>query len=930
MKKINKVSGLLLCASLICTNPVIYAQEQDDISYTTIDISSVANAPIYAKEGDTWSGNYVATAPDKGRGIDYDSMKELLTDGVFEHNNTPYKLDVEINKNTAISTGGLRFDHNDNGEVRGITQNYNYTGVDVDIADGRYSGLKILASATGNRPHGLLKNNGFADADITNWNNTSKLAVVLQYTDGTSDIVETMTAYPVDTTATKTLTENKDVFPADVTKTDTAGNSITVKAAALPDGTALSKDNFWNGFKVKTITNFDGWSFGGKSTYSAKNGAAVDIYINEYTFPVDSEKILKNIHIVGSCADYTGVKVKQDGTVDYSNAHAASNINWSDGMYGSMVYAMTAVTDKSVIKESAKKSVQNLIDANPGINIAEDAALLAELNNIIDSYSAYGISAEDILSEYKPQISDLRITGTYGAGNTLTLAYNFSDPLGGADASEFKWYKASSIAAVFPDEYTQISGADQNAYTMQAEDDGFIIRAEIVPKTPSSAISGRILENSPSVTQTFFKEAAPTATNVKLACDTEAKKIAAGSKLAVSYDYFDPNMIADENIDVESGTQIEIQKSADKTNWGTLADLSNLQAFEYVLTESDINVYLRAKIVPKNNHAPEPETGDAVYSDVIAAPFAPSASNVAISGSGQAGTTLTCTYKFEDINGNADIDSEIVWYKGSTEIGRGVNYTVTNGDVGSSVNCVVTPKTDAAPTTGTPASSNSVMCTSGNSSGGSGSSGGGGGFRINPDLSTKNAQDIVPPISEPDYNYTYAFGDIQNHWARDSVERMYKKGIVSGKGDGFYPDDGLIRAELAVIVSNAIGAKASYSNCFEDVIESDWFAPYAQGLFDKKIIVGSDGKFAPHDAVTREMAIQIIVAAYKDKLAEDSDYQIDAPDSAEISSWAENAVKTAVKNGIIKGREDGSIAPKAVLTRAEAVSIIDRLMENVQ
>ena len=78
------------------------------------------------------------------------------------------------------------------------------------------------------------------------------------------------------------------------------------------------------------------------------------------------------------------------------------------------------------------------------------------------------------------------------------------------------------------------------------------------------------------------------------------------------------------------------------------------------------------------------------------------------------------------------------------------------------------------------------------------------------------------------------------------------------------------------------------------------------------------------------MAIQIIVAAYKDKLAEDSDYQIDAPDSAEISSWAENAVKTAVKNGIIKGREDGSIAPKAVLTRAEAVSIIDRLMENVQ
>ena len=167
MKKSNKILGIFLSVSLVCANPVIYAEEHDDISYTTIDISGVANAPIYAKEGDVWFENYVSTAPDKGRGIDYDSMKALLDNGVYTHNNTPYIFDVETNKNTAISTGGLRIDYTVDGiKYDVITQFYNYTGVDVGVEEGCYTELKILASASGNRAKSLLKNNGFADTDI--------------------------------------------------------------------------------------------------------------------------------------------------------------------------------------------------------------------------------------------------------------------------------------------------------------------------------------------------------------------------------------------------------------------------------------------------------------------------------------------------------------------------------------------------------------------------------------------------------------------------------------------------------------------------------------------------------------------------------------------------------------------------------------------
>ncbi len=408
----KKIINALLCTALLVSNltAVSYAEESDKNNYTTIDISSVANAPIYAKEGDTWSGNYVATAPEKGRGIDYDSMQALLTNSVFEHNNTPYKFDVATNKNTAISTGGLKTQYVDNGVTRGITQNYNYTGVDVDIADGCYSELKILASAAeGNRPYGLLKNNGFAESDIANWNNTSKLAVVLQYTDGTYDTVETMTAYPVDTTQNKILTEGRVDFPTDVTKIDTAGNSTKVKAATLPDGTAFSKDNFWHGFKVKTITNFNGWTFGGKTNYSKDNGAAADIYINEYTFPVDSGKVLKNIHIVGSCADYTGVIVKQDGTVDYSNAYAASNINWSEGMYGSMVYAMTAVTKDSDLQSVLSTKITALGDTVTETDIKDIKAILDQANALGADLGEVGIQAQAIINKYTDDL-DSQVT----------------------------------------------------------------------------------------------------------------------------------------------------------------------------------------------------------------------------------------------------------------------------------------------------------------------------------------------------------------------------------------------------------------------------------------------------------------------------------------------------------------------------------------
>ena len=49
------------------------------------------------------------------------------------------------------------------------------------------------------------------------------------------------------------------------------------------------------------------------------------------------------------------------------------------------------------------------------------------------------------------------------------------------------------------------------------------------------------------------------------------------------------------------------------------------------------------------------------------------------------------------------------------------------------------------------------------------------------------------------------FTDIQNHWARIHIEKLYAYGIVNGYSDGtFLPDKPITRAEAAAIVSNAL------------------------------------------------------------------------------------------------------------------------------
>ena len=912
----KKVLSMVLAASMVVANAVAVLAEENETLYKTIDISSVANQAIFAKAGDA---DYHANAYDNGYALNIDDFKSLVNrdggalktakgksiawknqwqeDGVntLDFGGVPYVMDVEKNKEVALSTAYSNKNSKD----------YHLTGADIAI-DGIYTSLKILAAAPNANANNTLRyNGGYPDTEWKKWGNWSKLAVKLDYEDGSSEIKEMLTRQPC--WGINSSSADATVFPGTISKTD---GSDKISQGSMPDGSEVNHDNWWNGFgKMFTLAK------NSSNTY-VEQGYVYDYYINEYTVPVNSEKKLTNIHVVGSCANYLGIETGSNGKVIYDESYG----NNKTGLYASTIYAITAERDLSVIKQNCQNRINVFLEDNEGENIAEDEDLRAELQNIIDDY---GLDAAQILESYKPMVKNLIINGTYETGNTLQMQYKFEDPFGEEDASEYKWYKSKNVQATFPDDWTVIEDENKREYTMTAEDDGYAIIGAVIPKVNGSAINGRALENSEVHTEVFFKNMLPEALNAKLSCDADEKNITVGSKLTVSYDYFDANEVKSENKDVEEGTEIVLLKSSDGEEWQTLANLSQNENHEYTITENDVNLYYKAQITPKNNSG---EVGSIVFTNVVAGPFAPIAENVKIEGNGRQGGTLTCKYKYNDPNGNAEMNSIVIWYKGNTQIAKGVNYTVKAEDVGYSISCEVIPCTTVEPTTGKNyKSENSVLCSASTKGGGGG---GGGGSSSNRPYSNNTSLSPAPTIEKPDYNYTYSFKDIQNHWARESIEKLYKKGIISGRDNGFYPDDPMTRAELATIVCRALNlSKASYTSVFSDVAEDDWFAGYAQALYDKEIISGIDGAFAPELYITREMAVQVIVNAYSAQLKKGDELsELDFIDKDDVSDWAKENMKIAVANGIINGR-DGNLAPKETMTRAEAATIIYSLVD---
>lgn len=168
--------------------------------------------------------------------------------------------------------------------------------------------------------------------------------------------------------------------------------------------------------------------------------------------------------------------------------------------------------------------------------------------------------------------------------------------------------------------------------------------------------------------------------------------------------------------------------------------------------------------------------------------------------------------------------------------------------------------------------------------------------------------------------------DYEEHWAKASIESAISKGYIAGYGNNvFKPNQDVTRAEFVSIVNGAFGFQEVGETSFKDVSDSDWYAKAIKiGVKQGYISGTSNTHFSPKQTLTREQAA--VILSKVSKLSPNEAALESFKDKAQVSSWARGAVGACVEAGIIKGNTDGSFAPKKGLTRAEAVSMIERLL----
>lgn len=207
--------------------------------------------------------------------------------------------------------------------------------------------------------------------------------------------------------------------------------------------------------------------------------------------------------------------------------------------------------------------------------------------------------------------------------------------------------------------------------------------------------------------------------------------------------------------------------------------------------------------------------------------------------------------------------------------------------------------------------------------------------------------------------YAADFTDTKGHWAENTINRIADLGIVDGVSENtFNPEGAVTRAEYLKMIMELTGIDTVQYRDGEclDANRGDWYAPYLQSALDKGLIpkemitsyklnlnvttdengnilsnVVYSGSFNGNLPIDREEMAVITMHLYQyaanagDSL--DTSGRVIFTDMDTVSVWAQPSVRLAVASGFIEGMGDGTFQPSGTATRAQAATIIGRILD---
>ncbi|MBD2847049.1 S-layer homology domain-containing protein [Paenibacillus sp. IB182496] len=157
------------------------------------------------------------------------------------------------------------------------------------------------------------------------------------------------------------------------------------------------------------------------------------------------------------------------------------------------------------------------------------------------------------------------------------------------------------------------------------------------------------------------------------------------------------------------------------------------------------------------------------------------------------------------------------------------------------------------------------------------------------------------------------FSDVTGHWGESGIMGAVGKGYVQGYPDGtFRPDRKVSYAEFLKMTVDALGMQTN------EAAGGKWYAPYVEAATRAKIYKTSDFEDASWDApIPRKDMAMLAGRAVGAEMYSQFAYQ----------ETAEEYLYVAANLGLVKGMGAGKAAPEGETTRAQAVTIIERMLK---
>lgn len=171
------------------------------------------------------------------------------------------------------------------------------------------------------------------------------------------------------------------------------------------------------------------------------------------------------------------------------------------------------------------------------------------------------------------------------------------------------------------------------------------------------------------------------------------------------------------------------------------------------------------------------------------------------------------------------------------------------------------------------------------------------------------------------------FKDVQNHWGKTYIDRLYKEGYVKGSNGNFNPNQSLKTEDFLIMAVKTINPE------YKDLTASEgqlYYTPFVEKAKEIGLVGQYDEiDFYTNRSIPRELAAQLTTRTLEirgEKVVANTGLAYKFGDYKIINDSNKDAVLKAYQLGIIKGNK-GNFEPKDLLTRAESAVLISKIID---